>query len=120
MKVNGVKHIRVAPYHAASNVSGERMVHSFKNHMKACKGSKLSIKQRTSNYVLTYRSTRHPTTGRVTYPSNCSSPKCLGEADVFTSKAESNTCSTRFESSTQETESWLKILGKSILGGPTP
>ena len=43
MKVNGVKHIRVAPYHAASNVSGERMVHSFKNHMKACKGSKLSI-----------------------------------------------------------------------------
>ena len=43
MKVNGVKHIRVAPYHAASNVSGEQMVHSFKNHMKACKGSKLSI-----------------------------------------------------------------------------
>ena len=64
MKVNGVKHIRVAPYHAASNVSGERMVHSFKNHMKACKGSKLSIQQRIANYVLTYRSTRHPTTGR--------------------------------------------------------
>ena len=64
MKVNGVKHIRVAPYHAASNVSGERMVHSFKNHMKACKGSKLSIQQRTANYVLTYRSIRHPTSSR--------------------------------------------------------
>ena len=64
MKVNGVKHIRVAPYHAANNVSGERMVHSFNNDMKACKGSKLSIQQRTANYVLTYRSIRHPTTGR--------------------------------------------------------
>ena len=34
------------------------------NHMKACKGSKLSIQQRIANYLLTYRSTRHATTGR--------------------------------------------------------
>ena len=39
MKFNGVKHIRVAPYNVASNGMGERMVQSFKNHMKACKGS---------------------------------------------------------------------------------
>ena len=64
LKMNGVKHVRVAPYHAASNGLAERMVQSFKNHMKACKGSKLSIQQRIKNFLLTYRSTKHPTTGR--------------------------------------------------------
>ena len=64
LKMNGVKHVRVAPYHAASNGLAERMVQSFKNHMKACKGSKLSIQQRIENFLLTYRSTKHPTTGR--------------------------------------------------------
>ena len=62
--MNGVKHIRVAPYHAASNGLAERMVQSFKNHMKTCKGSKLSVQQRIGNFLLTYRSTKHPTTGR--------------------------------------------------------
>ena len=45
LKINGVKHVRVAPYQAASNGLAECMVQSFKNHMKACKGSKLSIQQ---------------------------------------------------------------------------
>ena len=49
---------------AASNGLTERMVQSFKNHMKACKGSKLSIHQRIENFLLMYRSTKHPTTGR--------------------------------------------------------
>ena len=43
LNMNGVKHVGVAPYHAASNGLAERMVQSFKNHMKACKGSRLSI-----------------------------------------------------------------------------
>ena len=64
LKMNGVKHVRVAPYHAASNGLAEHIVQSFKNHMKACKGSKLSIQQRIENFLLTYRSTKHPTTGR--------------------------------------------------------
>ena len=64
MKVNGVKHVGVAPYNVASNGMGERMVKSFKNYTKACKGSKLSIQQHNANYLLTYRSTRQPTTGR--------------------------------------------------------
>ena len=64
MKVNGIKHICVAPYNVASNGMEERMVQSFKNHMNTCKGSKLSIQQHTANYLLTYRSTKHPTTGR--------------------------------------------------------
>ena len=38
LKMNGVKHVRVAPYHAASDGLAERMVQSFKNHMKVCKG----------------------------------------------------------------------------------
>ena len=63
LKLNGVKHVRVAPYHAASNGLAERMVQSFKAHMKTCKGSKLSVPQRIANFLLTYRSTRHPTTG---------------------------------------------------------
>ena len=63
LKLNGVKHVRVAPYHAASNGLAERMVQSFKAHMKICKGSKLSVPQRIANFLLTYRSTRHPTTG---------------------------------------------------------
>ena len=43
LRMNGVKHVRVAPYHAASNGLAERMVQSFKNHMKISKGSKLSV-----------------------------------------------------------------------------
>ena len=64
LKMNGVKHVRVAPYHAASNGLAEHIVQSFKNHMKACKGSNLSIQQRIENFLLTCRSTKHPTTGR--------------------------------------------------------
>ena len=64
LKMNGVKQVRVAPYHAASNGLAERMVQSFNNHMKVCKGSKLLIQQLIENFLLTYRSTKHPTTGR--------------------------------------------------------
>ena len=64
LKMNGVKHIRVAPYHAASNRLAERIVQSFKYHRKASKGGKLSIQQRIANFLLAYRSTTHSTTGR--------------------------------------------------------
>ena len=64
LKMNGVKHVRVAPYHAASNGLAERMVQLFKNHMNASKGSKLSIQRRIENFLLTYRSTKLLTTGR--------------------------------------------------------
>ena len=64
LKMNRVTHVRVAPYHAASNGLAKLMVQSFKNLMKTCKGSKLSIQQRIENFLLTYRSTKHPTTGR--------------------------------------------------------
>ena len=62
--MNGVRHVRVAPYHVASNGLADRMVQSFKNHMKVYKASKLSIQQRIENFLLTYPSTKHPNTGR--------------------------------------------------------
>ena len=48
-----MKHVRL-PYHAASNGLTERMVQLFKNHMKASKGSKLSIQQLMASFLLTY------------------------------------------------------------------
>ena len=35
LELKGVKHVRVAHYQAASSGLGERIVQSFKNHMKA-------------------------------------------------------------------------------------
>ena len=64
LKMNGFKHIRVAPYHAATNGLAERIVQSFKYHRKASKGGKLSIQQRIANFLLPYRSTTHSTTSR--------------------------------------------------------
>ena len=64
LKMNGVKHVRVAHYHAASKGLAECIVQSFKNHMKVCKDSKLSIQRRIENFLPTYRSTKHPTSGR--------------------------------------------------------
>ena len=53
LKMNGVKHGIVAPYHAASKGLAERMVQSFKNHMKVCKGSKLSSQLGIEKLLLT-------------------------------------------------------------------
>ena len=54
LKMNGVKHVRVAPYHAASKGLAERMVQSFKKFIKVCKGSKLSTQQRIKNVLLKF------------------------------------------------------------------
>ncbi|XP_038072087.1 uncharacterized protein K02A2.6-like [Patiria miniata] len=64
LKVNGVKHVRVAPYHAASNGAAERMVQSFKRALSSSKSSGRSLQQRIDSFLLTYRTTTHATTGR--------------------------------------------------------
>ncbi|XP_038055971.1 uncharacterized protein K02A2.6-like [Patiria miniata] len=64
LKVNGVKHVRVAPYHAASNGAAERMVQSFKRALSSSKSSVRSLQQRIDSFLLTYRTTTHATTGR--------------------------------------------------------
>ncbi len=64
LKVNGVKHVQVALYHAASNGAAEHMVQSFKRALSASKGSTRSLQQRLDSFLLTYRTTKHAITGR--------------------------------------------------------
>ncbi len=56
MRVNRIKHIRSAPYHLASNGLAERFMQSLKTGLKTSVTSGLSLSQRLSNYLLTYRS----------------------------------------------------------------
>ena len=64
LRRNGVKHIRVAPYHPASNGAAERMVQTFKHSWIASRKDNLSVEQRIATFLLTYRSTPHASTGR--------------------------------------------------------
>ena len=64
MKANGIRHIRSAPYHPASNGLAERLVQSFKQAMKAGRSGERPLSHRLANFLLTYRSTPHATTGK--------------------------------------------------------
>ena len=66
MNSNGVKHIRSAPYHPASNGAVERFIQTFKQSMRAGnRGStNLTLHHRIANFLLTYRSTPHATTNQ--------------------------------------------------------
>ncbi|KAK7882126.1 hypothetical protein WMY93_028300 [Mugilogobius chulae] len=61
LKSNGVKHIRSAPYHPASNGLAERFVQTFKHALKSSRGTK-PVQQRLDTFLLTYRNTPHATT----------------------------------------------------------
>jgi len=63
MRMNQIKHIRTAPYHPASNGLAERFVQSLKTGLKANMDSGLPLPQRLANFLLTYRSCPHATTG---------------------------------------------------------
>ena len=63
LKMNGVKHIRCAPYHPASNGAAERLVQTFKKVMKAWVTTTRHDEQVLSNFLLSYRITPHSTTG---------------------------------------------------------
>ena len=52
MKKNGVKHIRVAPYHPASNGAVERLVQTFKQAMRAVTGNGLSSQHNLNNFLM--------------------------------------------------------------------
>ena len=62
MKGNGIRHIRCAPYHPASNGLAERFVRSFKEAMKAAKHDGLSLNHSLENFLFTYRTIPHATT----------------------------------------------------------
>ena len=63
MKMNGIKHIKSAPYHPATNGLAERFVQSLKQALKTSLSGGKTLHHRLSNFLLTYRSSPHATTG---------------------------------------------------------
>ena len=61
--MNRIKHIRSAPYHPATNGLAERFVQSLKQAMKTSLSGGKSLPHRLANFLLTYRSLPHATTG---------------------------------------------------------
>ena len=59
--MNGIKHVKTAPYHPASNGLAERAVQTFKESMKKMKEG--SIETKVSRFLFQYRITPHTTTG---------------------------------------------------------
>ena len=62
MQVNGIKHIKCAPFHPASNGAVERLVQTFKKAMKFSKDTYSNSEQAVAIFLLTYSSTPHSTT----------------------------------------------------------
>ena len=61
MSQNGIKHIKVSPYHPASNGQAERAVRVFKEGIVKMEGG--SLKTKLARFFLNYRISPHSTTG---------------------------------------------------------
>ena len=61
MKKNGIKHIKVAPYHPASNGLVERAVRISKEGYEKMENG--TVQTKLSRFLLIYRTTPHSTTG---------------------------------------------------------
>jgi hypothetical protein len=61
MNQNGIKHIKVSPYHPASNGQAEWTVRVFKEGIEKMEGG--SLKTKLGRFLLKYRITPHSTTG---------------------------------------------------------
>ena len=63
IKMNGIHHIRVSPYHAASNGQAERYVQTFKEAMEKLQPNGQSLETQVAKFLMRYRVTPHSTTG---------------------------------------------------------
>ena len=68
LRCNGVKHVRSAPYHPATNGEAERNVQTFKKALKkhmlsAEKDKSVDMDRALQSFLFTYRTTAHATTG---------------------------------------------------------
>ena len=63
MRVNGIRHIKSAPYHPASNGEAERFVQTFKRSLQAGRKENGTVPQKLAQFLLSYRSTPNATTG---------------------------------------------------------
>jgi hypothetical protein len=61
-KLNGITHIKSAPYHPATNELVERFVQRFKQSMRAMKGESSDLHKKLANFLLVYRNTPHSIT----------------------------------------------------------
>ena len=63
MARNGVQHIRISPYHPASNGAAERFVQTIKHSLRALHQSGIPLQQALATFLLRYPTTPHSTTG---------------------------------------------------------
>ena len=63
LAANGVRHIRSAPYHPATNGAAERFVQTFKQALQAGKNDRGNVHQKLAQFLMMYRNTPHATTG---------------------------------------------------------
>ncbi|CAB0005138.1 unnamed protein product [Nesidiocoris tenuis] len=63
-KNHSVTHVKSTPYHPRTNGLAERAVRTFKDRLKNEKGNRWQILEKVDEFLFTYRSTPHSTTGR--------------------------------------------------------